>query len=66
MTAWKVGQKLVCDRKGTEAYIMQLNETNLGIYATLYNPKLGVSLCCHTEMLTASGWKLCPRNCSSS
>ena len=58
MTAWKVGQKLVCDRKGTEAYIMQLDETNLGIYVTLYNHKLGVSLCCHTEILAASGWKL--------
>lgn len=58
MTAWQVGQKLICDRKGTEAYIMQLSETNVGLYATLYNPKLGFSLCCHTEMLVASGWKL--------
>lgn len=66
MTAWKVGQKLVCGRKGTEAYIMQLDETNLGIYATLYNPKLGFSLCCHIEILAASGWKVSTKNLSSS
>lgn len=66
MTAWKVGQKLVCDRKGTEAYIMQLDETNLGIYATLYNPKLGISLCCHTDILTESGWTVSTKNLSSS
>lgn len=66
MTAWKVGQKLICDRKGTEAYIMQVNETNSGIYATIYNPKLCFSLCCNVEMLAASGWKLSTQNLLSS
>jgi hypothetical protein len=67
MTSWKVGQKLICDRKGTEAYILEVNETNSGIiYATLYNPKLGFSLCCNIEMLVASGWKLATTNPASS
>ncbi|XWK85731.1 MAG: hypothetical protein U7127_16050 [Phormidium sp.] len=58
MKAWKVGQKLVSDRKGTEAYIVEISETTAGIYATLYNPKLGFSLCCDIEILAESGWKL--------
>ncbi|MFB2836007.1 hypothetical protein [Floridanema evergladense] len=58
MKVWKVGQKLVSDRKGTEAYIVEVSETNSGIYATLYNPTLGISLYCNTEILAASGWKL--------
>ncbi|MFB2937188.1 hypothetical protein ACE1B6_18230 [Aerosakkonemataceae cyanobacterium BLCC-F154] len=64
MTAWKVGQKLICDRKGIEAYILEMNETHSGIYATLYHPKLGFSICCSIEMLVASGWKLSTRNLS--
>jgi len=58
MNRWKVGQKVVCDRKGTEAYIIQINETNSGIYVTLYNPTLHFSLCCNVEILAEHGWKL--------
>lgn len=62
MVAWKVGQKIICDRKSVEAYILELNETNSAIFVTLYHPKLGFSVSCNIEMLALYGWRVSTEN----
>lgn len=57
MENWKVGQKLICDRRSQEAYITELRQTDWGIYATLHNPQQGFTLCSSLEMLQEQGWQ---------